>query len=72
MVDTSAMSAADAETALAAVADGTRLLVLSSMDVYRAYGAVLAAPRPTPCPWTRPRRSGPSATPLREGAAPSG
>ncbi|HEV8164025.1 MAG TPA: NAD-dependent epimerase/dehydratase family protein, partial [Actinomycetota bacterium] len=42
MVDTSAMSAADAETALAAVDDGTRLLVLSSMDVYRAYGAVLA------------------------------
>ena len=42
MVDTGAMSAADAETALAAVEDGTRLLVLSSMDVYRAFGAVLA------------------------------
>jgi nucleoside-diphosphate-sugar epimerase len=42
MVDTGAMSAADAETALAAVGDGTRLLVLSSMDVYRAFGAMLA------------------------------
>jgi nucleoside-diphosphate-sugar epimerase len=42
MVDTCAMSAADAETALAAVGDGVRLLVLSSMDVYRAFGAVLA------------------------------
>jgi nucleoside-diphosphate-sugar epimerase len=42
MVDTSAMSAADAETALAAVGEDARLLVLSSMDVYRAYGAVLA------------------------------
>jgi nucleoside-diphosphate-sugar epimerase len=42
MVDTCAMSAADAETALAAVGDGTRLLVLSSMDVYRAFGAMLA------------------------------
>jgi nucleoside-diphosphate-sugar epimerase len=42
LVDTSAMSAADAETALAAVGDGVRLLVLSSMDVYRAFGAVLA------------------------------
>jgi nucleoside-diphosphate-sugar epimerase len=42
MVDTCAMSGADAETALATVGDGTRLLVLSSMDVYRAFGAVLA------------------------------
>jgi nucleoside-diphosphate-sugar epimerase len=42
MVDTCAMSGADAETALAAVGDGVRLLVLSSMDVYRAFGAVLA------------------------------
>jgi nucleoside-diphosphate-sugar epimerase len=42
LVDTCAMTAADAETALAAVGDGVRLLVLSSMDVYRAFGAVLA------------------------------
>ncbi|HEU4398438.1 MAG TPA: NAD-dependent epimerase/dehydratase family protein [Actinomycetota bacterium] len=42
LVDTGAMSAADAEAALAAVGDGTRLLVLSSMDVYRAFGAMLA------------------------------
>jgi nucleoside-diphosphate-sugar epimerase len=42
LVDTSANSAADAETALAAAPGDLRLLVLSSMDVYRAYGSVLA------------------------------
>jgi nucleoside-diphosphate-sugar epimerase len=42
LVDTCAMAAADAETALATAGDGVRLLVLSSMDVYRAFGAVLA------------------------------
>jgi UDP-glucose 4-epimerase len=42
VVDVSAYSAADAETALAVVGDDTRLLVVSSMDVYRAFGAVLA------------------------------
>jgi nucleoside-diphosphate-sugar epimerase len=42
LVDTSALSAADAEAALAAVGGHVRLLVLSSMDVYRAFGAVLA------------------------------
>jgi nucleoside-diphosphate-sugar epimerase len=42
VVDTYAMTAADAETALAAVGDDSRLLVLSSMDVYRAYGSLLA------------------------------
>jgi nucleoside-diphosphate-sugar epimerase len=42
VVDVCAYSAADAETALAAVGDDTRLLVVSSMDVYRAFGAVLA------------------------------
>jgi nucleoside-diphosphate-sugar epimerase len=41
VVDVCAYSAADAETALAAVGD-VRLLVVSSMDVYRAFGAVLA------------------------------
>ena len=47
-VDCTAMNAADADTALAALAAlaalgaELRLLVLSSMDVYRAYGAVLA------------------------------
>jgi nucleoside-diphosphate-sugar epimerase len=42
VVDVCAYSAADAETALAAIGDDTRLLVVSSMDVYRAFGAVLA------------------------------
>jgi nucleoside-diphosphate-sugar epimerase len=42
LVDNCAYDTADAETALAAVADGVRLLVVSSMDVYRAFGAVLA------------------------------
>src|SRR6266487_3112663 len=41
LVDTRALTAADAETALAAVSD-VRLLVLSSMDVYRAFGSLLA------------------------------
>ena len=42
VVDTYAMTAADAETALASVGGDARLLVLSSMDVYRAYGSLLA------------------------------
>jgi nucleoside-diphosphate-sugar epimerase len=40
LVDTLALTAADAETALAAVGD-LRLLVLSSMDVYRAFNSAL-------------------------------
>jgi nucleoside-diphosphate-sugar epimerase len=50
VVDISAYSAADAETALAAVGDDTRLLVVSSMDVYRAFGAVLAGTETDPLP----------------------
>jgi nucleoside-diphosphate-sugar epimerase len=42
VVDTYAMTAASAETALAAIGGDPRLLVLSSMDVYRAYGSLLA------------------------------
>jgi nucleoside-diphosphate-sugar epimerase len=49
VVDNCAYSAADAETALAAVGD-VRLLVVSSMDVYRAYGAVLAGTETDPVP----------------------
>jgi nucleoside-diphosphate-sugar epimerase len=41
LVDTCALGAADAGTALAAVPGDLRLLVLSSMDVYRAWGSVL-------------------------------
>jgi nucleoside-diphosphate-sugar epimerase len=50
LVDTCAYSAADAETALATVGGDVRLLVLSSMDVYRAYGAVLAGTETDPLP----------------------
>jgi len=59
MVDTCALSTADAETALAAVGDDVRLLVLSSMDVYRAFGSVLAGAETDPLPLdeTAPVRS---------------
>jgi nucleoside-diphosphate-sugar epimerase len=50
VVDNCAYSAADAETALAAIGDDVRLLVVSSMDVYRAYGAVLAGAETDPVP----------------------
>jgi nucleoside-diphosphate-sugar epimerase len=50
LVDNSAYSTADAETALAAIGDDTRLLVVSSMDVYRAFGAVLAGTETDPLP----------------------
>lgn len=43
------MTAAHAETALAAV-DDVRLLVLSSMDVYRAFGSLLAGTETDPLP----------------------
>ena len=50
VVDNCAYSAADAETALAAVGDDLRLLVVSSMDVYRAFGALLAGTETDPLP----------------------
>jgi nucleoside-diphosphate-sugar epimerase len=50
VVDNCAYSAADAETALAAIRDDTRLLVVSSMDVYRAFGSVLAGTETDPLP----------------------
>jgi nucleoside-diphosphate-sugar epimerase len=49
LVDTCAMTAAHAETALAAVGD-LRLLALSSMDVYRAWGSLLAGTETDPLP----------------------
>jgi nucleoside-diphosphate-sugar epimerase len=39
-VDCRALTRADAETALAALPDGIRLVVISSIDVYRAFGAL--------------------------------
>jgi nucleoside-diphosphate-sugar epimerase len=49
-VDTCAMNAADAETALAALDPDLRLLVVSSMDVYRAWGSLLARVETDPLP----------------------
>ena len=50
LVDTCALTAADAETALAALGGDVRLLVLSSMDVYRAFGSVLTGAETDPLP----------------------
>jgi nucleoside-diphosphate-sugar epimerase len=50
LVDTCALSRNDADTALAAIDRDLRLLVLSSMDVYRAFGAVLAGAETDPVP----------------------
>jgi nucleoside-diphosphate-sugar epimerase len=43
LVDTCALSRNDADTALAAIDRDLRLLVLSSMDVYRAFCGVLSS-----------------------------
>jgi nucleoside-diphosphate-sugar epimerase len=50
LVDTCALSRNDADTVLAAIDRDLRLLVLSSMDVYRAFGAVLAGAETDPVP----------------------
>ncbi len=50
MIDCYALSRADADTALAAAPDGARLLVLSSMDVYRAYSVLRAGGDGDPVP----------------------
>jgi len=50
VIDNCAYSAADAETALAAIGGDVRLLAVSSMDVYRAFGAVLAGTETDPLP----------------------
>lgn len=50
VVDNVAGSAADADTALAALGDGPRLYVISSMDVYLAYGALHADAMREPVP----------------------
>ena len=42
LIDTFAMTRADAEQAVAALTGDLRVLVLSSMDVYRAYGSLRA------------------------------
>jgi nucleoside-diphosphate-sugar epimerase len=49
-IDCRALTRADAETAMAALPAGIRLVVISSMDVYRAFGAVLDGRETDPVP----------------------
>jgi len=49
-IDCRALTRADAETAMAALPVGIRLVVISSMDVYRAFGAVLDGRETDPVP----------------------
>jgi nucleoside-diphosphate-sugar epimerase len=49
-VDCRALTRADAETALAALPAGIRLVVISSMDVYRAFGAAIEGQETDPVP----------------------
>jgi nucleoside-diphosphate-sugar epimerase len=71
LVDNCAYSAADAETALAAIGDDTRLLVVSSMDVYRAFGAVLAGTETDPVPVDETSPVRPERYPYRDRPHPS-
>jgi UDP-glucose 4-epimerase len=61
LIDTCAMSAADAEPVVAAVAGRMRLVVLSSQDVYAAYGELHAGThgQPVPIDETSPLRTAP-------------
>jgi nucleoside-diphosphate-sugar epimerase len=49
-IDCRALTRADAETALAALPAGLRLVVISSMDVYRAFGAAIEGQETDPVP----------------------
>jgi nucleoside-diphosphate-sugar epimerase len=49
-IDCRALTRADAEIAIAALPAGIRLVVISSMDVYRAFGAVLDGRETDPVP----------------------
>jgi nucleoside-diphosphate-sugar epimerase len=49
-IDCRALTRADAETALAALPAGIRLVVISSMDVYRAFGAAIDGQETDPVP----------------------
>jgi nucleoside-diphosphate-sugar epimerase len=65
-VDCLAMSRADATAALAALPQGIRLVVLSSQDVYRAFGSVRSGQLTDPVPLdeTSPVRDDPGADKL--------
>lgn len=52
LIDTCAYTRQDAETAIAALPRGLRAVVLSSMDVYRAFGSYLTAQSTDPVPLT--------------------
>jgi nucleoside-diphosphate-sugar epimerase len=52
IVDMSAMTRSDADTALAALPDGPRLVAVSSIDVYRAFSSVWAGSVTDPVPLT--------------------
>lgn len=58
LIDNIGLSRATAETTLSAVPEGIRLVVISSVDVYRAYGALHAgkASEPLPIDETSPVR----------------
>jgi nucleoside-diphosphate-sugar epimerase len=49
-IDCRALTRADAETALAALPVGIRLVVISSLDVYRAFGAAIEGHETDPVP----------------------
>ncbi len=49
-IDCRALTRADAETALTALPAGIRLVVISSMDVYRAFGAAIEGQETDPVP----------------------
>ncbi|MGK2938578.1 MAG: NAD-dependent epimerase/dehydratase family protein [Solirubrobacteraceae bacterium] len=63
VVDVSAMTRGDAEIALAALPAGPRLVVVSSMDVYRAFSSVWAGVATDAVPLTE-------ASPVRDGPPP--
>ncbi|HEX8100796.1 MAG TPA: NAD-dependent epimerase/dehydratase family protein [Actinomycetota bacterium] len=52
VIDCNALSREDATSALSGLPQGLRLLVLSSMDVYRAWGSVLEGTETDPVPLT--------------------
>src|SRR5260370_8473641 len=49
-IDCRALTRADVETALAALPAGIRLVLISSMDVYRAFGAAIEGRETDPVP----------------------
>lgn len=64
-IDCRALTRADAETALAAFPSGTRLVVISSMDVYQAFGALNDDRETDPVPLDEDSRVRPERYPYR-------